>query len=215
MRSKTGQTLLVLALLMTACGEESGDDPEGYDGAVDPSTTPDGGKQDSGASDAGGGLDATVGQDASTVVDAAADSAALDGATDAASTDAAAADAAAPDAAVAATTFTRVHAIITANCKPCHVGGSSGNLTLTTKAGAYAALVGSGSGIKAMGGECGGPTTTRIRVVKGSPDTSLLIHKLEGGSNLCGAQMPKGKTPLSSALIGEVRSWIAAGALDN
>ncbi len=54
-----------------------------------------------------------------------------------------------------------------------------------------------------------------LRVEPGNPDNSYLIHKLEGGPNILGAQMPRGGPPLSQEIIDDVRAWIAAGALNN
>jgi hypothetical protein len=66
-------------------------------------------------------------------------------------------------------------------------------------------------------GMCGG----REYVVPGMPDASVLLQKLEGGPNLCGALMPQGATtPFAEDVAGggaqlatDLRMWIAAGAL--
>jgi hypothetical protein len=212
MRTKTGNVLLFLTLLATACGEESGDEGEELlDSSLQPGETADGGKADGGAGDAATGIDSSVTQDASTTADAAAiDSAVADAtASDSGAADAAVTDAGMGDAAVAATTFTRVHTIITMNCAPCHTANASGNLKMNSKAAAYTALV----GVTAMGGECS--ASARKRVIANDAAGSLLIRKLEGGPELCGARMPKDKPALSPALIAEIKSWINAGALNN
>ena len=65
----------------------------------------------------------------------------------------------------------------------------------------------------AQGQQCMGGN--RRRVVPSYPNESLLVQKLEGTQN-CGSRMPAGDAgALSQALINEVRSWIAAGALYN
>jgi hypothetical protein len=225
MRRSISNVLLFLALFTTACGEES--DPEEFgerDSAVDPLTTLDSSTADAGSSDAGKPLDGALLQDSGALDSGALDSGAPDSSTldssviDAGatlgadgSTQDASSDGSVPkDAAVAATTFTRVHEILKANCMNCHTTNSQGMLNFSgSKAATHGALV----GVRAKGGACGGADTNRTRVVEGSPDTSLLMVKLEGGPNLCGERMPK--QGLSSALIAEIRSWIAAGALDN
>ena len=51
----------------------------------------------------------------------------------------------------------------------------------------------------------------------GQPDSSYLIHKLEGGNRMSAGtlRMPIGRDPLSGEQIETVRAWIAAGAPDN
>jgi uncharacterized protein (TIGR03118 family) len=53
------------------------------------------------------------------------------------------------------------------------------------------------------------------RVAPGEPDSSYVIHKLEGAADISGARMPFGGPFLDAATIDEVRSWIAAGAPNN
>lgn len=54
-----------------------------------------------------------------------------------------------------------------------------------------------------------------LRVEPGNSDNSYLIHKLEGGPNIIGAQMPRGGPPLPQETIDEVRAWITDDALNN
>jgi predicted lipoprotein with Yx(FWY)xxD motif len=51
----------------------------------------------------------------------------------------------------------------------------------------------------------------RRRAAPGSPDTSLLVHKIEGDVGY-GNRMPLGGTPLSDNVTEAVRQWIANGA---
>ena len=53
---------------------------------------------------------------------------------------------------------------------------------------------------------------TLSRVAANDPDNSYLIQKLEG-TNTTGGQMPLFGTPLDQAVIGDIRQWIANGAL--
>jgi hypothetical protein len=65
-------------------------------------------------------------------------------------------------------------------------------------------------GVRARGVQCG--ATDNVRVVPGSPEMSLLVHKLEDPRPPCGAQMPLGSAPLDAELVALVRRWVAAGA---
>lgn len=76
------------------------------------------------------------------------------------------------DAPTTGATFTQVYAIITSRCSPCHTGGSSGNLDMTSKMKAYMNLVGKKAG--GMACASGGMT----RVVAGNPDNSLMYWKI-------------------------------------
>jgi hypothetical protein len=46
----------------------------------------------------------------------------------------------------------------------------------------------------------------------GSPNTSFLYVKINGGPNLTGSRMPYGLPPISDSLIDSVRVWIENGA---
>ena len=57
--------------------------------------------------------------------------------------------------------------------------------------------------------------TTLTLVVRGSPDDSYLIDKLEGRSGISGDRMPKGGPFLTDAEVKSISDWIAGGALEN
>lgn len=91
----------------------------------------------------------------------------------------------------------------------CHDGvGPAGGLSLLPDV-AYGNLVAQASQ------DCG----TAVRLVEpGQPDDSYLVWKLEGTDlDACysGTRMPRGQNPLSVTQMHAIRSWIAAGALDN
>lgn len=65
-------------------------------------------------------------------------------------------------------------------------------------------------GVRARGVQCG--ATDNVRVVPGSAEMSLLVHKLEDPRPPCGAQMPLGSAPLDPELVALVRRWVEAGA---
>ena len=92
-------------------------------------------------------------------------------------------------------------------CAVCHLTGEeAGNVSLVPEA-AYDTLV----GVKS-------PTTGLVRVEPGKPDASYLIMKLEGthlAHGGSGARMPFGAEALPTAVIGQFRDWIAAGAPRN
>lgn len=54
-----------------------------------------------------------------------------------------------------------------------------------------------------------------LRVDPGDPDASYLVRKIEGGPDIVGERMPRGRAPLSSEQIGLIRQWIQDGAPDN
>lgn len=106
-----------------------------------------------------------------------------------------------------------IQPIFSAQCalSGCHTGRRPAASLALDAAGAYAGLVGSGSG--AASSECTSPS--RMRVAPGAPDSSYLVDKLLG-INLCqGNQMPKIGTYLPSQQIDMIRAWIQAGAANN
>jgi hypothetical protein len=118
------------------------------------------------------------------------------------------------EAAAAAATFTEVYAdIISPICVQCHnpngIGVTLGHLDMSTKATAFADLV----GVAAMGSACGGMGT---RVVAGNANNSILFKKVDPTQGSpCGSKMPLGLTPLTEAQAGEIEGWINAGAMNN
>ena len=54
-----------------------------------------------------------------------------------------------------------------------------------------------------------------IRVVPGNPDSSYIIHKIEGRSGIVGARMPNGGPYLSDGQILVIKRWIELGAPNN
>jgi hypothetical protein len=125
-----------------------------------------------------------------------------------------AAKAAAEAAAPAAPTFSAVYSdIISPICVQCHnpagIGVSMGHLDMSTKAAAFADLV----GVSAAGVACGGMGT---RVVPGNANDSILFKKVDPNQGSpCGSKMPLGLTPLTVAQADEIENWINAGALNN
>ena len=60
--------------------------------------------------------------------------------------------------------------------------------------------------------------TGMMRVVPSLPDSSYLVHKVQGTQATVGGlggQMPLGGAPLSQSQINLIRAWIAAGAKNN
>jgi hypothetical protein len=53
-----------------------------------------------------------------------------------------------------------------------------------------------------------------LRIDPGNPNDSYLLQKIAGTASV-GSRMPRGRAPLSDALIQQVRTWIEQGALDN
>jgi hypothetical protein len=123
-------------------------------------------------------------------------------------------DVAAIKEAAAASTFTQVYTnIISPICVQCHnpagIGVSMGHLDMSTKAAAFADLV----GVEAAGIACGGMGT---RVVAGNAGNSIMFKKIDPAQPApCGSKMPLGLAPLTAAQTAEIESWINAGALND
>jgi mono/diheme cytochrome c family protein len=98
-----------------------------------------------------------------------------------------------------------------AQCNSCHGVASNevtnGQLSMgSDRATAYATLLGKDSISK----RCAG----KPLILPHQPDASLFLQKLVAAPP-CGDQMPLGGGHLSTAQVNLVRSWIAAGALDD
>jgi hypothetical protein len=52
-------------------------------------------------------------------------------------------------------------------------------------------------------------------VAPGSAETSYLIHKLDGRSDIAGLRMPQGGPFLSTGDVQVIRTWIDQGAQNN
>jgi hypothetical protein len=104
------------------------------------------------------------------------------------------------EASSAGPTFTEVYNTVFAahNCTTHHSGAQTGGLDMTTKAKAYANLV----GVRGCSGD---------RVVAGSAATSLLYLKVETKPP-CGSEMPPGGPYLSTSERTMIENWIDDGA---
>jgi hypothetical protein len=55
-----------------------------------------------------------------------------------------------------------------------------------------------------------------LRVAPGDPNSSYMVHKLEGGPNIVGERMPRGTGPyLTEGQMVVIRRWIETGAPNN
>ncbi len=85
----------------------------------------------------------------------------------------------------------------------CHVGGGAQQgLMLDSVANSFQDLVDVAST----------EAPSLLRVSPGNPDSSYLVHKIEGRSTIVGAQMPLNQPGLSGPQIAAIRSWIQNGA---
>ena len=92
-------------------------------------------------------------------------------------------------------------------CVSCHNAAGqffAGGLNLTNSV-AYSNLVNVASRGKAAA----------TRVVPGDPESSYLIHKLEGRSGIIGARMPLNGPYLTPGQIDVIRRWIELGAAND
>lgn len=107
-----------------------------------------------------------------------------------------------------APTLTQLQAdIFTPICSVCHTGVGAGlpGVQNLTAGNTYATLVNVASIEQAA----------VLRIKPGDPDNSYLVRKIQGSPGISGVQMPASGGPLTQAQIDEVRSWVAAGALNN
>jgi hypothetical protein len=124
-------------------------------------------------------------------------------------------------------TFTNVYnSIISPRCVSCHRPGSGGvnvgRLDMSTANNAFANLVGvaaQGTGAGTSGVTCASAALSRV--VAGDASGSLLFNKVNskvvGVLPACGSPMPLpgGALALTAGQVELVRSWIAAGALND
>ena len=85
----------------------------------------------------------------------------------------------------------------------CHVGASAQQgLMLDSADNSFQDLVGIAST----------EAPSLLRVNPRNPDTSYLVHKIEGRSTIVGAQMPLNQPALSGPQVAAIRTWIQNGA---
>lgn len=93
--------------------------------------------------------------------------------------------------------------IFGAICAACHTGANAPRgLRLDSADNAYAYLV----------NQAADEAPELMRVNPGNPDDSYIIRKLEGATDIVGAQMPLGGPYLTQEQINKVRAWITNGA---
>ena len=92
--------------------------------------------------------------------------------------------------------------VFTPICSKCHIGGGAPEGLQLDAAHSYNLLVGVPSAEQ----------PSLLRVKPSDPDSSYMVHKIEGLPGITGGQMPLGETPLPQATIDAIRQWITNGA---
>lgn len=92
--------------------------------------------------------------------------------------------------------------VFTPICSKCHIGASAPEGLQLDAGHSYNLLVGVASVEQ----------PSLQRVAAGDPDSSYMVHKIEGAPGITGGQMPLGETPLPQATIDAIRQWITNGA---
>ena len=92
--------------------------------------------------------------------------------------------------------------VFTPICSKCHIGGGAPEGLQLDAAHSYNLLVGVPSAEQ----------PSLLRVKPSDPDSSYIVHKIEGLPGITGGQMPLGETPLPQATIDAIRQWITNGA---
>ncbi len=111
------------------------------------------------------------------------------------------------NAAPAATLSQIQDAVFTPRCTGCHNGSQPAGGALPG-----AMDLRSGSSFASLVNVASLEQPGLMRVKPGDPDSSYVIHKLEGASGITGARMPFGGPFLDQETIDEIRSWILDGA---
>ena len=92
--------------------------------------------------------------------------------------------------------------VFTPICSKCHIGASAPEGLQLDAAHSYNLLVGVPSNEQ----------PSLLRVKPSDPDSSYMVHKIEGLPGITGGQMPLGETPLPQATITAIRQWVTNGA---
>jgi hypothetical protein len=92
--------------------------------------------------------------------------------------------------------------VFTPICSKCHIGAGAPHGLQLDAAHSYNLLVGAPSS----------EDPSLLRVKPGDPDSSYMVHKIEGLPGIVGGRMPLGETPLPQATIDAIRQWITDGA---
>jgi hypothetical protein len=95
--------------------------------------------------------------------------------------------------------------VFSAICIECHIGAAAPEGLRLDAQNSYANLV----NVRSV------EQSNLFRVNPGNPNDSYIIHKLEGGPNITGGQMPLNRPPLQQNTINAIRVWIAQGAPNN
>jgi hypothetical protein len=92
--------------------------------------------------------------------------------------------------------------VFTPICSVCHIGASAPLGLQLDAAHSYNLLVGVPSAEQ----------PTLLRVKPSDPNSSYMLHKIQGAPGIVGGQMPLGETPLPQATIAAISQWITNGA---
>jgi Bacterial Ig-like domain len=92
--------------------------------------------------------------------------------------------------------------VFTPICSKCHIGASAPEGLQLDAAHSYNLLVGVPSNEQ----------PNLLRVKPGDPNSSYLVHKIQGLPGIDGGQMPLGESPLPAATIVAIAQWITDGA---
>jgi hypothetical protein len=92
--------------------------------------------------------------------------------------------------------------VFTPICSVCHIGAGAPEGLQLDAAHSYNLLVGVPSAEQ----------PNLLRVKPSDPNSSYMLHKIEGPPGIVGGQMPLGETPLPQATIAAISQWISNGA---
>jgi hypothetical protein len=92
--------------------------------------------------------------------------------------------------------------VFTPICSVCHIGAGAPEGLQLDAAHSYNLLVGVPSAEQ----------PNLLRVKPSDPNSSYMLHKIQGAPGIVGGQMPLGETPLPQATIAAISQWITNGA---
>jgi hypothetical protein len=92
--------------------------------------------------------------------------------------------------------------VFTPICSVCHIGAGAPEGLQLDAAHSYNLLVGVPSAEQ----------PNLLRVKPSDPNSSYMLHKIQGAPGIVGGQMPLGETPLPQATIAAISQWISNGA---
>jgi hypothetical protein len=116
--------------------------------------------------------------------------------------------------------WTKIYTQLSGSCVGCHsassAAGAGGGFVLGEAGMAPATICDAYNNVVGVAASAAGACSGKRIVTASQPDDSVLLVKLTGGANLCGALMPLGTSApfamTQTQLVDDLRDWIMSGA---